>query len=86
VLSYVEGISGKEAWAKVVPDCGLYDFAKLLPAYHDAVTSRRLAPCAQHHYATPMAHNSVIGIATLIGRLAARMLTETLVYDTSPSH
>jgi hypothetical protein len=39
VLSYFDGESGKEAWAKVISDNGLQAFAKLLRSYHDSVKS-----------------------------------------------
>ncbi len=37
VLSFLPGVSGRDAWAQVVPDAGLRAFARLLRAYHDAV-------------------------------------------------
>lgn len=42
VLTYVEGESGPKGWAGVVDDAGLMAFARLLRAYHDAVTGFRL--------------------------------------------
>jgi hypothetical protein len=41
VLSYLEGESGPEGWAKVVDDAGLTRFARLLRDYHDAVADFR---------------------------------------------
>ncbi|MFD9701771.1 aminoglycoside phosphotransferase family protein [Lentzea sp. NPDC059081] len=37
VLTYVEGESGPQGWARVVDDAGLTRFARLLRDYHDAV-------------------------------------------------
>lgn len=37
VLTYVQGESGPQGWAKVVDDAGLARFARLLRDYHDAV-------------------------------------------------
>lgn len=42
ILTYVEGKSGPKGWAGVVDDAGLMAFARLLRAYHDAVTGFRL--------------------------------------------
>jgi Phosphotransferase enzyme family len=39
VLTYFEGVSGKHAWAGVVPEEGLRAFARLLRSYHDAVAN-----------------------------------------------
>lgn len=36
VLTYIEGGSGPQGWAEVVPDDGLTAFARLLREYHDA--------------------------------------------------
>src|SRR4051794_27252378 len=38
VLSYIEGDSGPAGWAKVVDEAGLIAAARLLRAYHNAVT------------------------------------------------
>lgn len=37
VLSYIEGTSGVDAWAEVVPEAGLREYARLIRRYHDAV-------------------------------------------------
>jgi RimJ/RimL family protein N-acetyltransferase len=37
VLTCIDGLSGRDSWAQVVPDAGLRAFARLLRAYHDAV-------------------------------------------------
>ncbi|MFD7510149.1 aminoglycoside phosphotransferase family protein [Streptomyces sp. NPDC059853] len=42
VLTYLGGESGPQGWAGVVDDAGLTAFARLLRAYHDAVTGFRL--------------------------------------------
>jgi hypothetical protein len=36
-LSYIEGVSGPEAWRRVIPEAGLAAYARLLRRYHDAV-------------------------------------------------
>ena len=41
VLSYIEGDSGPDGWAAVVPEEGLASFARLLRSYHDAVRTFR---------------------------------------------
>jgi hypothetical protein len=41
ILTYIEGRSGKDAWAEVADDAGLARFARLLRAYHDAVAGFR---------------------------------------------
>ncbi|HET6707093.1 aminoglycoside phosphotransferase family protein [Amycolatopsis sp.] len=41
VLTYLEGESGPQGWAKVVDDAGLTGFARLLRDYHDAVADFR---------------------------------------------
>jgi hypothetical protein len=41
VLTYLEGESGPQSWAKVVDDAGLARFARLLRDYHDAVADFR---------------------------------------------
>jgi aminoglycoside phosphotransferase (APT) family kinase protein len=41
VLTYLEGESGPQGWAKVVDDAGLVRFARLLRDYHDAVAGFR---------------------------------------------
>lgn len=41
VLTYLEGESGPQGWAKVVDDAGLVRFARLLRDYHDAVADFR---------------------------------------------
>ncbi|WP_052852876.1 aminoglycoside phosphotransferase family protein [Streptomyces avicenniae] len=42
VLTYLDGESGPQGWAKVVDDAGLVAFARLLRRYHDAVAGFRL--------------------------------------------
>ncbi len=37
VLTYIEGTSGEDAWAQVVPEDGLREYARLIRRYHDAV-------------------------------------------------
>ncbi len=37
VLSYLDGVSGREGWARIIPEEGLRAFAQLLRAYHEAV-------------------------------------------------
>jgi hypothetical protein len=37
VLGYIEGVSGVAAWAEVVPERGLVEYARLIRRYHDAV-------------------------------------------------
>ena len=37
VLTYIEGVSGEAAWAQVVPEEGLREYARLIRRYHDAV-------------------------------------------------
>ncbi len=39
VLSYIDGQSGADGWAKIVSDDGLRKFAKLLRQYHDVIAS-----------------------------------------------
>ncbi len=46
VLTYIAGESGPAGWAKVVDDAGLVAMARLLRAYHDAVTGFRPAAVA----------------------------------------
>lgn len=41
ILSYIEGESGPDAWAKIVPEHGLRSFARLLRRFHDAVRDYR---------------------------------------------
>lgn len=41
VLRYVEGTSGEAAWAEVVPEAGLREYARLIRRYHDAVRDHR---------------------------------------------
>ncbi|MET8582217.1 aminoglycoside phosphotransferase family protein [Streptomyces collinus] len=41
VLTWIDGESGPDGWAKVVNDRGLIAFARLLREYHDAVASYR---------------------------------------------
>jgi hypothetical protein len=41
ILSYLDGESGPQGWAKVVDDTGLTTFARLLRDYHDAVAGFR---------------------------------------------
>lgn len=43
VLTYLEGESGPQGWAKVVDDTGLVTFARFLRQYHDAVAGFRLS-------------------------------------------
>jgi hypothetical protein len=43
VLSYIDGESGPDGWAKVVDDAGLVAMARLLRGYHDAVAGFRPA-------------------------------------------
>ena len=51
VLQYVEGQSGADSWAKVVPEEGLRRFARLLRLYHDAVSGYEAPPGAQWAFA-----------------------------------
>jgi hypothetical protein len=44
VLTYIEGESGADGWAKVVDERGLVAAGRLLRAYHDAVTGWRPEP------------------------------------------
>ncbi|MFD1720219.1 phosphotransferase [Amnibacterium endophyticum] len=37
VLTWIEGVSGERAWAQVVPEAGLAEYARLIRRYHDAV-------------------------------------------------
>lgn len=37
LVSYIAGVSGMGAWAKVVPETGLVEFARLVRRYHDAI-------------------------------------------------
>ncbi len=39
VLSYIEGQSGGDGWAKIIPDEGLKIFAKLLREYHEVIAN-----------------------------------------------
>ncbi|GAA3250178.1 aminoglycoside phosphotransferase family protein [Nonomuraea helvata] len=41
ILTYLDGESGPQSWAKVVDDSGLTSFARLLRDYHDAVAGFR---------------------------------------------
>ncbi len=41
VLSFIDGESGKDSWAKVISDNGLRKYAKLLRGYHEAVADFR---------------------------------------------
>lgn len=41
ILTYIEGISGREAWGQIVADEGLRSFAGMLRTYHDAVRNFR---------------------------------------------
>lgn len=38
ILSFIEGESGKDGWAKIITDAGLRKYAKLLREYHDTIT------------------------------------------------
>jgi hypothetical protein len=49
VLSYIEGESGAEGWAKITTDAGLTKFARLLKAYHEA--ARGFTPAADSEWA-----------------------------------
>jgi hypothetical protein len=40
-LTWIDGESGPDAWAKVVPQAGLRRWARLLRSYHDAVAGYR---------------------------------------------
>jgi hypothetical protein len=46
VLSWIEGASGRDGWAHVVPEDGLRTYARLLRRYHDAVRDYRPPPDA----------------------------------------
>lgn len=37
VLAYIEGVSGLDGWAEVVPEEGLRRYARLIRRYHDAI-------------------------------------------------
>jgi len=50
VLTYLEGESGPQGWAKVADDAGLTRFARLLRDYHDAVAGFR--PPDEHRWYT----------------------------------
>jgi hypothetical protein len=41
LLTYIPGVSGRDSWAKVVPEDGMAAFARLLRLYHDAVAGYR---------------------------------------------
>jgi len=41
ILRYIDGASGADGWAAVVPEEGLASFARLLRAYHDAARTFR---------------------------------------------
>ncbi|WP_034271250.1 aminoglycoside phosphotransferase family protein [Actinospica robiniae] len=47
VLTWIEGESGPDGWAKVVDDRGLISFAHMLRDYHDAVAGYRPAATTQ---------------------------------------
>jgi aminoglycoside phosphotransferase (APT) family kinase protein len=53
VLSWIDGDSGPEGWAKVIDDRGLIAFAHLLRDYHDAVAGYR--PDASTRWSTTTA-------------------------------
>ncbi|MEV4279103.1 aminoglycoside phosphotransferase family protein [Actinoplanes xinjiangensis] len=62
VLTWLDGESGGDAWAKVVTDDGLAAMARLLRDYHDAV--RGFRPAAAAGWA---AHDGVFGAGDLVG-------------------
>lgn len=47
LLSYIEGVSGLEAWRAVIPEAGLREYARLLRRYHDAVAGYEPDPDAE---------------------------------------
>ena len=52
VLSFIEGESGADGWAKITTDEGLVKFAQLLRAYHEAVRSFKPSPLSEWAYST----------------------------------
>jgi hypothetical protein len=52
VLSFIEGESGADGWAKITTDEGLSKFARLLRAYHEAVRDFTPDPHAEWAYST----------------------------------
>ena len=50
VLSFIEGESGADGWAKITTDDGLMKFAQLLRAYHEAVRDFVPTPSSQWAY------------------------------------
>ncbi|HEX7992420.1 MAG TPA: phosphotransferase, partial [Streptosporangiaceae bacterium] len=44
VLTWIEGESGADGWARIVPEAGLRRWARFLRRYHDAVRGYRPAP------------------------------------------
>jgi len=47
VLTWLEGESGPDGWAKIVPEAGLRRWARFLRRYHDAVAGYRPRPGAE---------------------------------------
>ena len=47
LLSYIEGVSGLEAWRAVIPEAGLREYARLIRRYHDAVAGYEPDPDAE---------------------------------------
>ena len=58
VLTYIEGTSGLDAWALVVPEEGLREYARLVRRYHDAVHD--YVPAADREWMTE-AHGLRVG-------------------------
>ena len=46
VLTWIDGESGPEGWAKIVPEAGLNGWASFLRRYHDAVADYRPDPAS----------------------------------------
>lgn len=60
VLTFIAGDSGGDGWAKIVDDDGLRAFARLLRAYHDAVSGYRPSPQTTWAYRTGCVANDEV--------------------------
>lgn len=52
ILTFMEGESGKEGWAKIVSDEGLRNYARFLRKYHDAIAGYHPSVDSEWAYAT----------------------------------
>jgi phosphotransferase family enzyme len=52
VLTFIDGASGADGWAKITSDEGLIKFARLLRAYHEAVRDFKPSPRSEWAYSS----------------------------------